>query len=127
MQADRGWGTPAIPANIGRRVTVAARALSLNIEWIATAWPLAGDMALEVRALERDVLTIVDPEDPEDRRHRHGTRIGRCVAQVDGGGVCGAVLRAYPGDAVLICRWCRTEYGPEQYLMLKQSQPIEAA
>ncbi|WP_452089363.1 hypothetical protein [Bacillus wiedmannii] len=28
MQADRGWGTPAVPADIGRRVTVAARPAS---------------------------------------------------------------------------------------------------
>jgi hypothetical protein len=123
MQADRGWGVPAVPADVGRRVVVAARALSMNIEWIAAAWPLAGEMALEVRGLERDVLSIVDPEDPIDRRHRHGTRIGLCVAQFVDSEVCGAVLRSYPGEETLTCRWCATEYGPDDYLMLKALQP----
>lgn len=123
MQADRGWGTPAIPAAVDRRVAVAARALSLNIEWIAAAWPLAGEMATEVRNLERDVLTIVDPEDPEERRLRRGTRIGYCVAAFPDDEVCGAVLRSYPGEATLACRWCGTEYGPQDYLLLKQLQP----
>lgn len=126
MQADRGWGPPAIPADIGRRVTVAARGLAMNMDWIANSWPQAGAFAQEVRALEGDVLTIVDPEDPDERRQRHGTRIGVCVAAVDGG-VCGAVLRVYPGDALLTCRWCGMEYGPEQYLMLKALQPADAA
>ncbi|WP_405695233.1 hypothetical protein OHA99_09315 [Streptomyces coelicoflavus] len=126
MQEDRGWGPPAILADVGRRVAVAARGLAMNMDWIAAEWPMAGEMAAEVRALEADVLTIVDPEDPTDRRHRVGTRIGHCVAAVEGG-VCGAVLRAYPGDALLVCRWCGTEYGPEQYLMLKALQPEAAA
>lgn len=121
MQADRGWGPPAIPAAVDRRVAVAARGLAINMDWIASSWPLAGEMAAEIRALERDVLTIVDPEDPKER----GTRIGLCVAALPDGAVCGAVLRAYPGDAHLICRWCGTTYGPEQYLLLKQLQPKE--
>ena len=127
MQADRGWGAPAIPAGIGRRVTVAARGLAVNMDWIAADWPQAGEFALEVRALEADVLTIVDPEDPEELRHRRGTRIGYCVAGLPDGAVCGAVLRAYPGDALLTCRWCGAEYGPEQYLMLKALQPMDIA
>lgn len=126
MQEDRGWGPPAIPADVGRRVAVAARGLAMNMDWIAAEWPMAGEMAAELRSLEGDVLTIVDPEDPADRRRRVGTRIGSCVAAVDGG-VCGAVLRVYPGDALLVCRWCGTEYGPEQYLMLKALQPADAA
>jgi hypothetical protein len=132
MQADRGWDTPAIPAAVERRVVVAARALSLNIEWIAATWPLAGEMATELRRLEDDVLTIVDPEDPAERRARRGTRIGLCVAQFEDSDpedpeICGAVLRAYPGDAVLTCRWCGTRYGPDDYLMLKALQPADAA
>ncbi|MBU8549771.1 hypothetical protein IMX12_13230 [Streptomyces sp. Babs14] len=127
MQKDRGWGPPAIPAAVDRRVTVAARALALNMDWIAESWPMAGEMAAEVRALEGDVLTIVDPEDPADRRQRAGTRVGYCVAALGDEEVCGAVLRAYPGDALLRCRWCGTEYGPDDYLMLKALQPADAA
>lgn len=132
MQADRGWGPPAIPAAVDRRVAVAARGLAINMDWIAVEWPQAGQFATEIRALERDVLTIVDPEDPDERRRERGTPIGHCVAQVDETSpedpeVCGAVLRAYPGDALLICRWCGTTYGPEQYLLLKALQPSEVA
>lgn len=127
MQKDRGWGEPALPAAVDRRVTAAARGLAMNMDWIASDWPQAGAFALEVRALEQDVLTIVDPEDPEERRHRHGTRIGHCVAALPDATVCGAILRAYPGDALLTCRWCGAEYGPEQYLLLKALQPTEAA
>jgi hypothetical protein len=127
MQADRGWGPPAIAAAIDTRVAVAARGLSMNMDWIAAEWPQAGAFAQEVRALEQDVLTIVDPEDPDDRRQRRGTRIGYCVAALPDEEVCGAVLRSYPGEALLCCRWCGTEYGPEQYLMLKTLQPGDAA
>ncbi|GHF74077.1 hypothetical protein [Streptomyces thermodiastaticus] len=127
MQADRGWGPPAVPVDVGRRVTVAARALAINMDWIASDWPLAGQMAHEIRGLERDVLTIVDPEDPDERRHRYGTRIGYCVAALPDGEVCGAVLRAYPGEATLTCRWCATAYQPKDYLMLRQLQPAAPA
>jgi hypothetical protein len=123
MQADRGWGPPVIPAAVDRRVAVAARGLSMNMDWIASSWPQAALFATEIRALEHDVLTIVDPEDPTER----GTRIGLCVAALPDGEVCGAVLRAYPGDALLICRWCSTTYGPEQYLLLKALQPSGVA
>ncbi|WP_112469431.1 hypothetical protein [Streptomyces triticisoli] len=127
MQADRGWGVPVVPADVGRRVAVAARALAINMDWIAAEWPEAGRFALEVRALEGDVLSIVDPEDPDDRRHRRGTRIGHCVAELPEGDVCGAVLRSYPGEATLTCRWCATEYQPKDYLLLKQLQPAAPA
>jgi hypothetical protein len=127
MQRDRGWGPPATPAALSARVTTAARGLAMNMDWIAAQWPEAGLFAQEIRDLERDILTIVDPEDPEELRHRHGTRIGYCVAALPDAAVCGAVLRVYPGDALLTCRWCGTEYGPEQYLLLKALQPSEAA
>ncbi|MFH9404918.1 hypothetical protein ACH4JS_34925 [Streptomyces sp. NPDC017638] len=128
MQADRGWGRPVVPTAVERRVLVAARALSLNMEWIGGSWPMAGVMATEVRDLERDVLSIVDPEDPDERRARRGTHIGYCVAQVEAGDgedpvVCGAALRSYPGQAVVTCQWCGTAYGPADYLRLKRLQP----
>ncbi|MGP4084157.1 hypothetical protein [Streptomyces sp. KR55] len=119
MQSDRGWGPPAIPAAVDRRVAVAARALSMNMDWIAAEWPEAGEFATEIRSLEGDVLSIVDPKDPAEE----GVRRGYCVAQFEDGEVCGAVLRSYPGEATMTCRWCSTQYGPEDYLMLKQLQP----
>ena len=129
MHADRGWRPPVAPAAVDQRVSAAARALRLNMYWIADFWPQAEAFATEVRALEGDVLSIVDPEDPDERRQQHGTRIGLCVAQFEDSAdaedpeVCGAVLRSYPGEAMLTCRWCLTEYGPEDYLMLKAFQP----
>lgn len=126
MQEDRGWGAPAVPAAIGHRVTVAARALAINMDWIVSSWPMAGDMAQEVRALERAAMSVVDPEDPDERRQRHGSPIGRCVAQFPEGDVCGAELRSYPGQAVVSCASCGTAYGPDDYLLLKHLQP-EAA
>lgn len=123
MQAARGWGQPVIPGSVERRVAVAARALSINMDWITAEWLAAGEMAREIRDLESTVLAILDPEDPDERRHRYGTPIGYCVAALPDGEVCGAVLRSYPGQAVLTCRQCGTQYGPEQYLLLKQLQP----
>lgn len=127
MQEDRGWSRPVIPAAIGRRVAVAARALSMNMDWIVSSWPMAGDMAREVRDLEGTTLSIIDPEDPEERRARRGTRIGHCVAEFPDGEVCGAVLRSYPGKATVTCQWCGTAYEPKDYLLLKRLQPNEAA
>ncbi|GAB2732610.1 hypothetical protein [Streptomyces bullii] len=127
MQYDRGWNPPAVPPAVERRVAVAARGLSMNMDWIVTEWPRAGEFALEIRDLERDILTIVDPEDPDERRRRRGTQIGHCVAEFEDGGVCGAPLRAYPGEETLTCQWCRTAYGPDDYLTLLHFQPAESA
>lgn len=130
MRTDRGWARPVQewPPGIGMagRVAAASRALAANAEWIAAYWPQAGLFAEEIRGLERDVLSIVDPEDPDEQRRRRGTRIGLCVAQLEDGTVCGAVLRSYPGEATLTCRWCATAYQPKDYLLLKQLQPVPA-
>lgn len=127
MQEDRGWGRPAIPAAIDRRIAVAARALVINMDWIVSSWPTAGDMAHEVRDLEAAALSVIDPEDRDELRARRGTRLDSyCVAQLPDEEVCGAVLRSFPGRADVVCEWCGTVYGPRDYLMLKELQPDAA-
>ncbi|MFJ8555290.1 hypothetical protein [Streptomyces sp. NPDC093676] len=126
MQEDRGWGQPSITGDTARRITVAARALSINLEWIAGDWPMAGEFAAEIRTLEASVLSIVDPEDPDERRQRRGTRIGYCITPLPDEQVCGAVLRSFPGEAMLTCAWCLAAYGPKDYMRLKELQPSAA-
>ncbi|MFD5425233.1 hypothetical protein [Streptomyces sp. NPDC127084] len=115
MQSDRGWREPAVAGNIERRVAVAARALSMNLEWIAASWPLAGAFAEEIRDLERDVASVVNPSDPTER----GTRLGACPAVDPSGAICGAILRHYPGRPLVTCRWCGCAYPPASWPDLK--------
>ncbi|MFE9098513.1 hypothetical protein [Streptomyces sp. NPDC007264] len=120
MQADRGWGEPAIEGDTARRITVAARALEHNLEWIAAAWPMAGAFAEEIRGLERDVASIVNPPEPS-------LRLGNCPAVYEDGVVCGAVLRVPAGTAEVVCRWCGCVYPPETWLQLREIQAAESA
>ncbi|MFF3643413.1 hypothetical protein [Streptomyces sp. NPDC002564] len=119
MQADRGWGTPVRAGDTARRVRVAARALSINVEWIASSWPAAGDLAAEIRDLERAVRSIVAPVDPADRL----IRMGPCPTPLDGDGArCGAVLTRRPGEGTVSCRWCGTTWPPARVLALARAQ-----
>lgn len=122
MQADRGWGEPAVEGSVERRIAVAARALSMNLEWIAGAWPMAGAFAEEVRAVERDVASIVNPRDPAERPKR----LGPCptlVESADGEGApCGAVLLLRPGCTAVCCSWCGASWEPARWVLLAQAQ-----
>lgn len=117
MQRDRGWGAPAVGGTIDRRVVAAARGLSMNMDWIAASWPLAGTFAEEMCDLERSVESIVDPVDPQERPRR----LGYCPTKV-GGVLCGAVIRLFHGQASATCLWCGTEWGPTRWLELAKSQ-----
>jgi hypothetical protein len=117
VQSVRGWGEPAITGTVERRVMAAARWLGMSLEWIAASYPAAGDLAQEVRNLERAALSIVGAL-PE-----RGRRIGQCVAVDTSGAVCGATIRHHPGERRLVCPWCQTSYGPEDWLTLKHFQP----
>lgn len=123
MRRDRGWARPLRRRpkgdGIGARVEAAAQALVVNLEWIAAYWPTAGQFALEIRQLEAEVLTIVDPPDPSERGHR----FGYCVALNQDDEPCGAVLRLYPGETALTCRWCRCVYERKDFLRLADLQP----
>ncbi|MEE1763680.1 hypothetical protein [Streptomyces sp. SP18BB07] len=98
------------------------RWLGMELAWIAAHYPAAGDLAGEVRELERQARTIVG--DPPPRPQRLGT----CIAVVDDAGtVCGAELSRLPGGPVR-CRQCGTSYRTEQdLLLLWHYQPKQSA
>ncbi|MDQ0992190.1 hypothetical protein [Streptomyces sp. V3I7] len=122
MQADRGWGQPVIEGSTERRIVVAARALSLNLEWIASSWPMAGAFAEEIRDLEGAVASIVNPRDPAERPKR----LGLCPTVVDdedGKDVrCGAVLLLRPRHTAVSCSWCGASWEPSRWLDLARAQ-----
>lgn len=114
MQADRGWGQPAVTGSTEKRVAAAARGLVMNLEWIAASWSMAGAFSTEIRGLERDVMSVVSP--PE-----RTIRLGLCPHPVNDT-PCGAVLRVPPGMAVVSCRWCGTDYPATRWYALAQAQ-----
>lgn len=119
MQHDRRWGQPVIEGDTARRVHVAARALSLNLEWIASSWPTAGAFAEEISDLERSVRSIVAPTDPAERP----VRMGPCPTVQDAQGTrCGAVLTRRPGEGTVTCRWCGSTWPPSRALALARAQ-----
>lgn len=118
MQADRGWGQPVIQHDIGRRIVTAARALSINVEWIASSWPMAGAFAEEIRDLERSVRSIVAPTDPAERP----VRMGACPTVLTEDARCGAVLTRRPGEGTVSCRWCGSTWPPSRALALARAQ-----
>ena len=117
MQADRGWSEPVTAGSTERRIAVAARALSINLEWIAAEWPMAGAFAEEIRDLERDVASIVNPRDPKDRPRR----LGYCPTLLDEV-LCGAVVALHPGRTSVSCSWCGAEWPPEKWIDLASAQ-----
>ncbi|MFF7180160.1 hypothetical protein [Streptomyces sp. NPDC008121] len=123
MQADRGWKEPAVTGLVETRLHRAARALSLNLGWIAASWPMAGTFAEEIRDLERDVASVVGPHDRAER----GTRLGKCPAVDPSGAICGAVLRHYPGERAVTCRWCGCAFEPHEWGVLREWIDQDAA
>jgi hypothetical protein len=122
VQEARGWGQPAVAGTVEDRVRRAARSLLANLEWIAAAYPAAGDLAAELREMEGAALSIVGAL-PE-----RGRRIGQCVASVAGGEACGAVIYRRPGETAICCKWCGTAYvTPQDWARLKHFQPKDAA
>lgn len=121
IQDARGWGQPAIEGGFDRRVFATARWIGMQLEWIAAAYPAAGDLALEVREMEGNALSIMGAL--PDR----GRRIGQCVAIDPSGIVCGAVLRHHTGETRIVCPWCSCVYEQRDFLMLKALQPEGAA
>jgi len=120
MQADRGWGEPAIAGDVAARVRRAARGLMMNLEWIASSWPAAGEFARELRELERSALSIIDP--PE-----RTIRLGHCTARVGDAPPCGAALHVPPDVAEVRCPRCRTEYPPDTWMALRAAQKTSDA
>lgn len=104
------------------RLAADCRWLVMEMEWTTEHYPAVGDLAREVRELEKQARSIVG--DPVPRRQR----IGTCIAATDSeGGVCGAVLSRLPGEE-LRCRWCGTAYRTQQeILLLHHFQPKQSA
>lgn len=123
MQSDRGWKEPAVTGLIEERIVRAARGLAMNLEWIASSWPAAGAFAEEIRDLARDARSIIDPRDPRER----GMRLGYCPAAYEDGVLCGAVLRLYPDDKAVACRFCGAVYPPAIWPDLKVLMDQDAA
>lgn len=100
-----------------------ARWLAMELEWIAEQYAAAGDLAREIRELERDARSVVGDPVP---RPQH---LGVCVAVTDAEGtVCGAGLSRLPGQTELRCRACHCVYrGGQDLLLLRHYQPSAAA
>jgi hypothetical protein len=106
------WPQHAAPPPAG--LTADCRWLAMELEWVAAHYPAAGDLAREVRDLERSARSVVGDPVP------HVQRLGLCVALTDDRGtVCGAVLTRLPNGPVR-CRWCGTAYRTAQDLLLLQ-------
>ncbi|MEU9400580.1 hypothetical protein [Streptomyces sp. NPDC048242] len=111
---------PPRPAAIAARVRHAADRLAAHIHFIVL-WEQAGQLAREIRALEARVLEVTDPGRDEDEP----TALGRCVAELQDGTVCGARLYADMGRPVQ-CTHCGCPYPPETWLALRHYQPKPA-
>ncbi|MFE2041651.1 hypothetical protein ACFXAZ_12105 [Streptomyces sp. NPDC059477] len=122
VQRARGWGEPAVSGTIEHRVMAAARWLGMTLDWIAAAYPAAGDLAREVREMEGAALSVIGAL--PDR----GKLIGRCVSVDAEGAACGAPIRHKTGETALTCSWCGCQYATEQdWLLLSYYQPAATA
>jgi hypothetical protein len=99
VQRER-WPQHAAPPRGG--LAADCRWLAMELEWIASSYPAAGELAREVRELEAQ------------RGRSSGTRCraaggSGCASRPTDvrGGVRGGRSRL-PGETVLVCRWCRT-------------------
>ncbi|MER7799020.1 hypothetical protein ABTX71_01680 [Streptomyces parvulus] len=112
------WPERSAPPPAG--LAADCRWLGMELEWIVTSYPAAGELARELAELEAELRSL--GAEPAPRRE------GTCVAVTDDQGtVCGAVLKPGP-DKVVRCRWCGTEYRTEQdLLLLRHYQPRQNA
>lgn len=99
------------------------RWLVLQLDWITSAYPAAGDLAREVWDLEQQARAVVG--DPLPRRKP----IGQCISVTDEAGtVCGATITHLAGESRLVCQACHTVYeGQSDLLLLLHYQPEPAA
>ncbi|MFD6275814.1 hypothetical protein ACFWFI_09605 [Streptomyces sp. NPDC060209] len=123
VRHERGRPEQPHTGNPEGRVDRAVGELLGHLPWIAVSWSEAGDFATEVRELARSVSSIIRPAAPTEQ----GIRVGKCPAQFDDGGVCGAVLRLGPGERVVTCSWCRMTYPPATWVGLKVLVDQDAA
>lgn len=122
LQRDRGMQPPRAYGTIEGRIRRAALALARNTPSLAAEWPAAGDLAREIRDVERSVASIVGAIN-----RPRGQRLGPCPARFDDGTLCGAILRLQPGETVVTCPWCRSAYPPAMWAGLKKLMDADAA
>jgi len=98
------------------------RWLAMELDWIATDYAAASDLAREVWALEAQARAVVG--DPVPRRKV----VGQCIALTDDkGAVCGADITHAAGEDRLVCRTCHTVYaGQTDLLLLLHYQSVSA-
>lgn len=96
--------------------------LTRQIDWIAAAYPAAGDLAREVWTLEQQARTVTG--DPLPRRRT----VGQCINAVgDDGVMCGAAITHAAGESRLVCQVCHCVYeGRQDLLLLLHYQPEPA-
>lgn len=123
VRAERGMTRPVTPGRVAQRITRAVRALTGHMPWIVREWSQAGEFATEIRALTRDVRSIVAPAVDTVR----GTRVGHCPAVHEDETICGAVLRLGHGETVVRCDWCSTAWPPATWAQLKAWQDEDQA
>lgn len=110
------WPQHAAPPPGG--LAADCRWLAMELDWIITQYPAAGDLAREVRELEAQARALVGDPIP---RVQH---LGTCVAVTTGGQVCGAVIKRVPGETRLRCRWCGYTYATaSDWMQLQHFQP----
>ncbi|WP_051820650.1 hypothetical protein [Streptomyces zaomyceticus] len=119
----RRWPTPTLGVSIPNRVGSAAAALHHSLDWIVQHWPAAGDLAREIRDLHGAAASVVHPRLAEER----GTRLGKCPAIDPSGAVCGAILRHYPGERAVTCRWCGCAFEPHEWEALRKWIDLDQA
>ncbi|MCY0961547.1 hypothetical protein [Streptomyces sp. H27-H5] len=115
VRAARGMRAANPVGAVPTRLSAAVRELVGHMPWISVSWPNAGLFAEEIRDLDRDIASIVDPGDRDDC----GMRLGTCPAVDVSGMICGAVLRHRPGAKVVTCDWCGCTYPPATWPGLK--------
>ncbi|MFE7947387.1 hypothetical protein [Streptomyces sp. NPDC057426] len=112
----RRWPAPVLRHGIPDRVAAAAAALHHSVDWITRYWPGAGDLAREIRDAHQAAASVVHPRLAEER----GTRLGKCPAVDPSGAICGAILRHFPGEPAVTCRWCGCAFEPHEWAGLRE-------
>ncbi|TXS30747.1 hypothetical protein EAO71_20350 [Streptomyces sp. ms191] len=112
----RRWPAPVARYELRDRVAAAAAGLQSSVDWIARYWPAAGDMAREIRDAHNAAASVVHPRLAEER----GTRLGKCPAVDSSGAICGAILRHFPGQRAVTCKWCGCSFEPHEWAGLRE-------
>ncbi|MFE7609232.1 hypothetical protein [Streptomyces celluloflavus] len=106
-----GWSPPTYHAD---PLTEAARALRLNLPWAVENHPAMDDFATELRDLHHQATATLDP--PE-----RTIPAGTCPTVTEDS-PCGTALRIAPGDTVIHCPKCATQWPQHTWLRLSSAQ-----